>query len=226
MKVGVIDSRYGCLNASTDEIDITIRGRSAHAARPNQGVDAIVCAAQLLTALQTVVSRTTSPMQSAVLTFGMIAGGEARNVLCDKVTLTGTLRTADPALREELKARVREISEGVCHAMGATADVNIITGYSALINHDEEVDRVFRLGRRLLGDENVELRAEPSMGGEDFSYFLEAVPGAFWHLGCSKELPAPSLHSKDLVIDESCIPIGVAMECALALDRMDGLEEH
>ena len=224
MTVGTIDTRYGCLNASTDEIDVTVRGRSAHAARPDEGVDALTCAAQMLTALQTLISRETSPLKSAVLTFGLIEGGEARNVICDRVTMKGTLRTADPALRARLKARVPEVCRGLAQAMGAQADVNIITGYSPLVNHDAEVDRVFRLGGALLGKEHCELREAPSMGGEDFGYFIEDVPGAFWHLGCSEKLPAPSLHSKDLVIDERCIPIGVAMQCALTLDRMGALE--
>ncbi|MBQ8108980.1 MAG: amidohydrolase [Clostridia bacterium] len=224
MTVGQIDTRPGCLNGSTDEINITVRGISGHAARPHTGIDAIVCAAQMITALQTVVSRSADPLKPAALSLGTIRGGEARNIMCDVVRIEGTLRTADPALRELLKARIRQVCEGVAAACGAKVDVEIITGYSALMNTPDEAARVLRLGAELLGPENAQLREEPSMGGEDFSYFVEKVPGAFWHLGCSASLPAPSLHSKDLVPDERCLPIGVAMQCALVLDRMGMLE--
>lgn len=183
MNVGQIDSRPGCLNALHDEVNLTVHGVSSHAARPEQGVDAIVCAGQLISALQTAVSRSVSPLKPAVLTFGKIEGGVARNVLCDRVGLSGTLRTADPKVRETMKRRIREIAGGVGQAFGAQIDVEIRDGYCALMNDPNEVERVFRLGRSLLGAENVSRREEPSMGGEDFSYFVAEAPGAFYHLG-------------------------------------------
>ena len=224
MTVGQIDTRPGCLNASTDEVDISVRGRSGHAARPEQCVDAIVCAAQLITALQTLVSRNTSPLMPAVLSLGAIHGGSAPNVICDRVDIRGTLRTADPGLRAFMKERLREICEGTGRTFGAEVDLEITTGYDALINTPEEAARVLRLGGRLLGGENARLRESPSMGGEDFAYFVEKAPGAFWHLGCSAALPAPTLHSRDFTVDERCLPIGIAIQCALALDRMGMLE--
>lgn len=224
MNVGNIDSIYGTLNASTDEVELVIHGRASHAARPEQGVDAIVCAAQMLSALQTAVSRNVSPLKPAVLTFGMVEGGQAPNILCDKVTVRGTLRTADPAVRTRMKDSIRRICQGVADACGATVDMNLREGYCALINDSRELDRVFRLGRELLGEEHVHLREETSMGGEDFSYFAQEAPGAFYHLGCASAQPAASLHSRDFKLDERCLPIGVALECALALDRMNGKE--
>ena len=220
LNVGQIDSRPGCLNASTDGVEVVVRGVSGHAARPEQCVDAIVCAAQMLCALQTVVSRSVSPLKPAVLTFGRIEGGVAQNVICDRVTLRGTLRTADPGVRELMRRRIREVCQGVAAACGASVDVNIHDGYAPLINHAGEVERVFRLGRALLGSENVLLRDEPSMGGEDFSYFAQEAPGAFYHLGCSPQQPAPTLHSCDFQLDERCLPIGAALQCALVFDRM------
>ena len=220
MNVGRIDSRPGCLNASTDEVNLAIRGVAGHAARPEQCVDAIVCAAQMVSALQTVVSRGVSPLVPAVLTFGKIAGGTARNVVCDRVELSGTLRTADPAVRAAMKARIREVAQGVAAAFGARVDVDIVEGYCALMNDPGEVERAFRLGRALLGAENVAPRESPSMGGEDFSYFCAEAPGACYHLGCAAEQPAAPLHSRDFRLDERCLPIGCAMQCALALDRL------
>ena len=224
MTVGQMDTRPGCLNGSTDEVHITVRGVSGHAARPEQCVDAIVCAAQLVSLLQTVVSRSTSPLEPAALSLGSIHGGEACNVVCDCVRIDGTMRCASPALRDHLKRRIREICSGVAAACGAKVDVDISGGYDALINAPDEAARVLRLAGELLGPENALLREAPSMGGEDFAYYLEKVPGAFWHLGCSASLPAPTLHSRNLVPDERCLPIGAAMQCALVLDRMGILE--
>ena len=225
MKVGDLDTRPGCLNGSTDEVHVTVKGVSGHAARPEQCVDAIVCAAQMISLLQTAVSRGVSPLKPAVLSIGSIHGGEACNVVCDRVTFKGTLRASDPAVRAHMKERIREICQGVAEACGAGVEVNIIDGYSALINTPGEAERVVRLGRALLGEGHAAFRDEPSMGGEDFAYFLEQVPGAFWHLGCSESLPAPTLHSRDLKPDERCLPIGAAMQCALTLDRMGMLDE-
>lgn len=224
MTVGQMDTRPGCLNGSTDELFLTVRGVSGHAARPEQCVDAIVCAAQLVTALQTVVSRSTSPVMPSALSLCAINGGDTTNVICDCVTIKGTLRTADPQLREHLKQRIRDICAGVAAAFGAQIDVRIRTGYDALMNTPAEAERALKLGRALLGEENVFVRDCPSMGGEDFSYFVEAAPGAFWHLGCAPHLPYPSLHSCDMYPDERCLPIGAAMQCALVLDRMGILE--
>ena len=224
MTVGQIDTRPGCLNGSTDEVTITVRGVSGHAARPEQAVDAIVCAAQLITALQTVVSRSVSPLKNAVLSLGTIHGGSARNVICDNVEIRGTLRTDDPLLRDQLKARIDAICRGIGAACGATVAFSIGDGYDALINDPAEAARVLRIGGALLGQENALTRESPSMGGEDFSYFVEAAPGAFWHLGCASSQPAAALHSRDFVPDERCLPIGAAMQCALVLDRMGMLE--
>ena len=224
MLVGQMDTRPGCLNGSTDEVKITVRGVSGHAARPEHGVDAIVCAAQLVTALQTVVSRRVSPLKPAVLSIGTIRGGEAQNVICDRVEMRGTLRTADPGVRERMKALVRETCDGIALATGSKVDVEFVSGYAALINTPAEAERVLKLGAAMLGKENALVREAPSMGGEDFAYFVERVPGVFWHLGCSERLPAPTLHSRDFVPDERCMPIGVAMQCALVVDRMGLIE--
>ena len=220
----------GCAFRSEHEGWMHACGHDCHtaillaAARPEQGIDAIVCAAQIVTALQTVVSRNTSPLRSAVLSVGSIHGGNAPNVICDRVEMHGTLRTASPELRAFLKERIRAICSGIGAAFGATVEVEYISGYDVLINTPAETDRVLRLGGALLGAENALVRQFPSMGGEDFAYFVKQVPGAFWHLGCSASLPAPPLHSRDFVPDEHCLPIGVALQCALALDRMGALE--
>lgn len=220
LPVGVIETRAGTLNASTDEVELTIHGRSSHGAYPESGADAIVCAAQVITSLQTLVSRNVSPLASAVLSLGMISGGTAGNIICDRVSLRGTLRTANSEIRAMMKRRIAEVASGVASAMGCTAEVRITSGYAALVNDEAEAGRVMRVGARLLGEKNVVRKAAPSMGGEDFSFFCEDVPGAFFHLGCVKreDMPAPLLHSRDFHLDEDCLTVGAMMHVALVLD--------
>ena len=220
LPVGVIETRAGTLNASTDDVELTIHGRSSHGAYPESGADAIVCAAQVITSLQTLVSRNVSPLASAVLSLGMISGGTAGNIICDRVSLRGTLRTANGEIRAMMKRRIAEVASGVAAAMGCTAEVCITSGYAALVNDEAEAGRVMRVGARLLGEKNVVRKAAPSMGGEDFSFFCECVPGAFLHLGCVKkeDMPAPLLHSRDFHLDEDCLTVGAMMHVALVLD--------
>ena len=220
LPVGKAETRAGTLNASTDTVKITIRGKAGHGAYPDLGTDAIVCTAQVITALQTVVSRNVSPLQSAVLTIGVIEGGTAQNIICDEVRMRGTLRTANGELRAMMKQRIATIAQNVALGMGCEAEVDIIPGYAALVNNDDEAARVKRVAARLFGAENVVDKPAPSMGGEDFSFFSDCAPGAFFHVGCvSPEwMPAPPLHSKDFRIDENCLTVGTLMHVALVLD--------
>lgn len=220
LPVGVVETRAGTLNAATDSLTIRIHGKSGHGAYPEGGADAIVCAAQLISALQTLISRNVSPLSSAVLHIGMIEGGAAPNVMCDLVTLRGTLRTADGALRLALKQRIREAVQGVCQAMGCTADVAVEPGYCALVNQANEAGRVLKLAERLYGAQGALEAAAPSMGGEDFAYFIERTPGAFFHVGCADpaHMPAPPLHSRAFTLDERCLAVGATMEVALAME--------
>ena len=222
LPVGTVETRTGTLNASTDRVEITVRGVSGHGAYPESGADAIVCAAQMVTALQTLVSRNLSPLSSAVLSFGQIEGGRAPNIICDRVTLTGTLRTANADIRAMMKRRISEVAQGVAQAMGCGADVAIRPGYNALVNDANEAARIHRVGARLFGDKHMLEKAEPSMGAEDFSFFNDAAPGAFFHIGCvpEEEMPAPALHSAQFHLDERCLAVGMAMHIALALDAM------
>ena len=223
LPVGKVETRSGTLNASTDTVKLTIHGQSGHGAYPEQSNDAIVCAAQVISALQSIVARNVSPLESAVLTIGTIEGGTAQNIICDQVSMRGTLRTANAELRTKMKKRITEIANGVAAAMGCSAEVNIIPGYAALVNDDGEANRIKRVAARLLGEENLVIKAAPSMGGEDFSFFCDCTPGAFFHLGCVNPawMPAPPLHSKDFRIDEDCLIIGAMMHVALVLDGQD-----
>lgn len=223
LPLGTVETKYGTLNASTDDVIIDIKGRGGHAAYPENSVDAIVCAAHVITALQTLVSRNVSPLSSAVLSFGMLEGGKAPNVICEQVRLKGTLRTADPELRAFLQKRIREVASGVAGAFGGGAEVKILEGYSALVNHPREAKLVLDTAQALFGSDHVLLKDGPSMGGEDFSYFVEGNPGAFYHIGCTprEDLPAPALHSPLFSPDERCILTGLQMQLALALTETE-----
>lgn len=220
LPVGKVETRVGTLNASTDSVALTIRGKAGHGAYPEQGMDAILCAAQVITALQSIVARNVSPLQSAVLTIGKIQGGTASNIICDEVNMRGTLRTANADLRAFMKERIASIANGIAQGMGCTAEVNIEPGYAALVNNAQEAIRVKQVAAQLFGDENVVEKAAPSMGGEDFSFFSDCAPGAFFHVGCVKPewMPAPPLHSRDFRIDEDCLTIGTLMHVALVMD--------
>ncbi len=222
LPLGVVSTRFGTLNASTDTVLLTINGRGGHAAYPENSVDAIVCAAQVLTALQTLVSRNVSPLASAVLTFGTIEGGTASNIICERVRLRGTLRTADPKLRAYLKTRIHEVAEGVATALGAHADITIEEGYAALVNHPREAQLVMDTAEALVGKDNLITDEGPSMGGEDFSYFVEDRPGAFYQIGATpaEKLPAPALHSPLFHPDERCMLTGLTMQAGIVLREL------
>ncbi|MBQ2957482.1 MAG: amidohydrolase, partial [Clostridia bacterium] len=221
LETGMVETRPGTLNASTDGVKLIVHGTGGHGAYPESCADAIVCAAQIITALQTLVSRNLSPLSSAVLSLGMIEGGTAGNIICDEVRIRGTLRTANSEIREMMKKRIHEVAEGVALAMGCTAEVEITPGYAALVNDANEAARIRRVAARLFGEEHSIEKPEPSMGGEDFSFFSDCAPGAFFHIGCTPKgkLPAPALHSKDFYLDEECLTIGTLMHVALVMDK-------
>lgn len=217
---GKVEVKKGALNGASDYLAVTVRGKSAHAAYPDTGIDAIMIAAKTVDALHTVVSRYVSPLKEAVLTLGTIQGGIRNNIVADEVRMAGTIRTADPAVRSLVADRVREIVRSVPEAFGGSGEVEIRAGYPALINHDKIVDVIAREAAALLGPEAVLWKEKPSMGVEDFSYFLEQRPGSFYHLGCgnpAKGITAP-LHARTFDIDESCLPLGVAVHVAAIME--------
>ena len=217
--VGGIEVRYGQRNASSDAVNLVIHGVSGHGAYPAGAVDAIVVAAQVVSALQTIVSRNVDARESAVLSFGTIRGGSIANVVANRVELTGTVRCLDPAIRELVLRRLRQTAEGVAAAFGARAEVEIEPGYPPLVNDDAMVDIVHRNAARLVGDEKVTVKPTPNMGVEDFAYYLGRVPGAFYSLGVRNEAAGivHSVHHELFDVDEDCLAYGVAMQVLNAL---------
>uniref|UniRef100_UPI003566B122 M20 metallopeptidase family protein n=1 Tax=Lutispora sp. TaxID=2828727 RepID=UPI003566B122 len=184
---GFVELKYGKLNASSGEINIKIKGKSGHGAYPESSVDAIVIAGNVITGLQTLVSRYISPLNSVVLSIGKINGGTRNNIIADEVVMSGTLRTLDPETRKLVKERIKHIVEYTAKAYGGEGIVEFIEGYDALINDDEIVDVIKETAERVLGKDKVQLKEFPSLGAEDFSYFINEAKGAFYHLGCGNK---------------------------------------
>lgn len=219
LPVGRIETRKGALNGSSTGLTFTVSGTSCHAAYPERGVDAIMMASHVVTALHTLVSRYVSPLESAVLTIGTIHGGTASNIVADEVTMKATLRTTSEATRDMLIVRAKSVVENVTAAFGGSGSVAVRYGYAALINDLNVVDIIAQTALDVLGPESLEWKDAPSMGVEDFSFFCKERPGAFYHLGCGNEekgLISP-IHSPTFDIDEDCLPLGVAMQVACTL---------
>jgi len=210
---GSVEYRYKQMNASSDSIGIEIQGRSAHGAYPGDGVDAIVITAQLITAMQSIVSRIDA-RDSAVLTMGMIEGGTAPNIIADSVKLMGTLRTLDPQVRESVKEKLKVLVDTLPVSMGGKGVLKIGKGYSTLINDDKMVDLVKKNAVDILGAENVLEKEKANMGVEDFGYYLEKIPGAFFYLGVKNEKKGitVSAHNECFDIDEDALHLGVALQ--------------
>ncbi|HHZ19953.1 MAG TPA: amidohydrolase [Firmicutes bacterium] len=223
LETGEIWVRYGTLTASSDVFRITVHGKSAHAAYPEESVDAIVIAAQLITSLQTIIARNVSPLTSAVLTLGKIQGGTKENIIADTVELSGTMRTLDQEVRAMMKARIRSIADGICTSMGGSCTVEFEEGYMPIVNNNDVVDVIVQNAEQLLGKAGVIYKENPSLGVEDFAFFCHRCPGAFYYLGCgnkAKGITAPG-HSPFFQIDEDCLKIGVLLQAVNTLSLLN-----
>jgi amidohydrolase len=222
--VGSIGLRYGQRNAASDLLSITVHGRSGHGAYPASGVDAIVAAAQVVTAVQTVVSRSIDARASAVVTIGTIHGGTQGNILANEVRMTGTIRTLDPTIRETVVRRVSEVAEGVATGLGARAEVEIVPSYDPVINADAMIDVVRSNATELLGADRVQVIHHANMGAEDFGFYLARVPGAFFSLGVRNETRGIvyPIHHERFDVDEECMAYGAALQAMNALAVLSG----
>jgi amidohydrolase len=216
--VGVVAVRPGPVMASSDSIEITIRGRGGHGAAPHQTVDPILTAAQFITSVQSVVSRNVDPVQPAVVTIGSLHGGTIHNVIPDDVAMLGTVRAFDQAVREQMKPRIEAVLKGCCDSAGASYDYDYLWRYPVTVNNAAEAAYVADLAARTLGAaRSVEF--ERTMGAEDFSFMLEQRPGCFFFVGAqSGPETAVAHHNAKFAIDERCLETGVQMMTALAFD--------
>jgi len=202
--------RDGPMMAATAKLFATIRGTGSHGAMPHEGNDPIVIAAQIVTALQSVVARNVEPMQAGVITIGAIAGGDTFNVIPDTVTLRGTARWFKPEVGDLLEKKYLAIVEGVAAAFGGTAEAVFERGYPATVNETTSTRLAIHAAATVSGEAKVQEMPVPTMGGEDFSYMLNACPGNYIFLGSGKGTNDPALHNARYDFNDEVLPVGAS----------------
>jgi amidohydrolase len=213
---GKVATKAGPIMAAADAFEMEIRGSGGHGAMPHLAADAVVIAAQVVTTLQTLVSREIDPVEPAVLTVGEIGAGTAFNIIPEKARLGGTVRTLNPDLRERMPGRIEALARGVAKGMRGDANLDYTFSYPVTVNEEAAADRVLEVAEDLFGAESVLELPNPSMGAEDFAFYLEKVPGAFIWLGIGEEVSG--LHTPKFAFDEKVLPRGSVLLAALALE--------
>ena len=217
--VGEVGTKEGPILAAADLFDIIIKGVGGHGATPQGTVDAVIVAAHLIQALQTIVSRNTNPLESTVITIGEINGGHNFNIIADKVRLAGTTRAYTKENRSMIQRRMQEIIDGIAKSFGAEITFNYTDGYPPTINHAGPVKKVLQAAGKVVGPG----AGEPylSMGGEDFSYYLQKVPGCFFFVGSApdgqRQFTTPH-HCSHFNMDESALSVGTSVYLHLVED--------
>ena len=213
LPVGQFAIKPGPITASTDEFVITVTGKGGHAAMPHLAVDPIVAGSAIVTALQTIASRNGNPLGSVVCSVTKFNGGFAHNVIPDTVKLSGTVRTLTPEMRDLAEERLKAIATGIAASHGASASVRYIRSYPVTVNHPLETEIAGDSAALTAGEEKVDRAVDPMMGGEDFSYMLEARPGAFIFIGNGD---TASLHHPAYDFNDDALPYGVSYWVTLA----------
>ena len=216
---GQIAVRPGPVTAATDEIVIMIRGKGGHAAMPHLTVDPVVVSAQVITALQTIASRNTNPLDAIVVSVCSMETSQTGvfNVIPDWVKLIGTVRTFRPDTRDFAEVRIGEIIAGIAKSLGGSGEIEYKRGYPSTINTGREAAFAASVGERVFGKGNVFTDAEPTMGGEDFSYMLQARPGAYVFLG---QGGGCFLHNSGYDFNDEVIPLGAGYLAALVEESL------
>ena len=222
---GLIACRVGALLASTDKVMATIRGKGGHAAMPHDAIDPIPIACEAVLALQSHVARRVPVADPAILSITRMTAGDTHNVIPDTVDLLGTLRTLSPERRDAMHAAFERIVKGIADVHGATADVSFDQGYPPTMNDPRAVALIERIATDLFGPAAYHTIPAPIMGGEDFSYVLQQVPGAMAVLGVAPPDGDPAsrapIHNAKMHVDEASLARGVALHCAFATRFLD-----
>ena len=225
IKPGEVWVSYGNLMACLDRFFIKIKGKGCHGAMPDTGVDPITIAGQVVTALQTIISREVKPTNPGVLTIGRISGGRAYNIIPDFVEIEGTVRTTDQTEREKIAKRMEEIVAGISKGMRGDYELDYIFGYPPLVNDPEFTKEFVETAKKIIPPNEIIETKQPTMGGEDMAYFLEKVPGTFFFLGGANEekgIIYPH-HNSKFDVDEDVFWRGTAL---LAQGAIDWLTAH
>ena len=211
LPLGSFGVNSGPMMAAVDEFDIIVKGKGGHAAFPQLVIDPIIIASQIVTAIQTIISRSTDPVDKALISITKIHGGTAYNVIDDEVKLSGTIRTFKPETRSFIEKKIEEIANGIAKAHGAGANIefDLINKYPPTINSKKESEFAAKIAKKMVGEENVNTNIDPSMGGEDFSYLLNKKPGSYLYIGQGDENHKAHLHTTKYDFNDNLLPIGV-----------------
>ena len=215
---GKVGYNAGAVMAAADAFDITLKGRDGHGAHPHLAVDTLAAAAQLVSQLQTIVSREVKPTSSAVLTIGELHAGRARNIIAGAAELKGICRTLEPGLSEKIEAAVRRMLEGIKAGMRVDYTLEWKRVAPPLANDKDVLEKLLASARATIGDENVLQLPEPSMGSEDFAWFAEEVPAAHLRIGSKIDGLETAIHRSNYDCNELAIPVGVRVLTRAALD--------
>jgi amidohydrolase len=213
--VGIVK---GAMMAQPDAFTITVKGKGGHGSMPHTTVDPILVASHLVVNIQSIVSRNVDPLKPVVVSFGTVKGGTIYNIIPSEVSLTGTVRTFDSSIQSLAEERLKKITQETCQAFGATAEFQYEKGYPPLVNHEDMVDFVIQVAGKTLGEARIQ-PIEPVMGGEDFAYFLQNVPGAFLFFGMGDGMEFPH-HHPAFDLDEKSLPQAALLMASLALEYL------
>lgn len=205
----------GPMMAAADQFEITLTGVGCHAAMPQIGRDPITAGAALVSAMQNIVARETSPLDRAVISITQFHAGDAFNVVPEIASLTGTVRTYDPAIQDRIEQRMTAVVEGIAATFNIDGQLNYRRGYPATINHAEPARLGAEVAANVVGNDNVDLDPRPAMGAEDFSFMLQAKPGAYIFMGIGGAEEGKVLHSPYYDFNDEALPIGVSYYAGL-----------
>jgi amidohydrolase len=223
IECGKIGINRGTVNAASNPFTIKVFGKGGHGAHPDTAIDPIVISCTLINALQTIISRELPPTSPAVLTIGSIHGGTAQNIIPEEVTISGIIRTMKIQQREYVKKRLKEITEGITISMRGSCKIEIEESYPCLYNDNKILDALSCSAASVIGEDNICMLENPSMGVESFAYFSLERPSAFYFLGCrneEKQIVNPA-HGSLFDIDEDCLAVGTAIQCQAAWDFLN-----
>ncbi|APO76567.1 hippurate hydrolase protein [Rhizobium etli 8C-3] len=217
LAVGQFAIRRGAIMAATDEFTVTIKGRGGHAAQPHRTIDPIAIGAQIVTNLQMIASRSADPLRSVVVSVTKFNAGFAHNVIPNDAQIAGTIRTLDAEVRDLAESRLKQIIDGIVAAHGAQADISFHRNYPVTVNHATETTHAIAIASEIAGAANVDSEIDPMMGGEDFSYMLNARPGAFIFIGNGD---SEGLHNPAYDFNDEAIAHGISYWVRLAEQRL------
>lgn len=218
LELGKFGIKEGALMAASDHFTIKLKGKASHAAKPHEGIDVLVAASQYITSIQNIVSRNTDPMESLVITVGVMRAGTRYNIIPEECFLEGTCRTFSPKIRDLAEKKLKEILTGICTLSGCEGEIKYERGYMPLINEKNMTEYVAKKIEELYGADSL-INVSPAMTSEDFSFYLDKIPGAFFWIGTTaKNEKIYPLHSNKYNPNEDVLWRGVALMSKLVLD--------